>query len=399
VRLFRLLSPPIHDRDEAMKQVRHMLILLAVASFMGFQVWRGIFNNFAVEVAGIDASQMGVIQGVREIPGLLAFLVAALLIVMREQTLAFASVICMGVGVALTGFFPDFAGLLLVTLLMSFGFHYYETVNQSLTLQHIPKKDTPLFLGQMRAYSGVAGVAGLVVVYGLSSVLGYEILLLGAGLLMVTLVLFSIVKFPKVKERVQQRKGIVLRKKYGLFYALTFLSGARRQIFIAFAVFLLVSKHAFTVKEVTLLFLANSLLTIFAGPLIGRLVQRRGERFVVMLEYSGLLFVFMGYTLLDSRWALAGLYLLDHVFFNMSIAIRTYFQKIAEPADLAPSMGVSLTINHIAAVVVPPVGGLLWLIDFRYTFYLGVALAFCSLLVATRIQTPTDLEVPSSNSY
>jgi predicted MFS family arabinose efflux permease len=237
-----------------------------------------------------------------------------------------------------------------------------------------------------------------VVVFLLSKWLSYTMLLLLAGAVMIGVVVFVAITFPHIRPRVKQRKGIGLRRRYWLFYTLTFLSGARRQIFVAFAVFLLVANHAFTVREIALLFLVNSFITMFLGPLIGRLIQSRGERYVVMLEYSGLLFVFLGYTMADSRWLLIMLYLLDHIFFNMSIAIRTYFQKIADPADVAPSMAVSFTINHIAAVLIPPLGGLLWLVDFRLTFYLGVVLSMCSLVFATQIRFPSKTETAPSST-
>lgn len=378
--------PRIEDTDEQMRAVRHFLILLGVSSFLGFQVWRGVFNNFAVERAGVDAGQMGMIQGLREVPGFLALLVVYLLLLVREQTLAWVSAAIMGVGVALTGLFPSYGGILATTLLMSFGFHYFETVSQSLGLQHVPKDRAPLFLGQLRAWSGLAGMSGLAAVWLLSKALDYRELLLGAGAVMALAAVWAWRRFPNFVERVPQKRKMVLKRRYWLYYTLTFLSGARRQIFVAFAVFLLVERHGFGVREIAGLFLLNNLITLFVAPAIGRLVQRAGERFVVMLEYSGLILVFFGYTVADARWMLVALYLLDHVFFNMSIAIRTYFQKIADPADVAPSMAVGFTINHIAAVVIPPLGGLAWSYDFRLTFYLGMLLAAVSLVFGSRIR-------------
>ena len=149
----------------------------------------------------------------------------------------------------------------------------------------------------------------------------------------------------------------------------------------------MVERFAFTVQEITLLFIANNVVNYFLSPMIGRAIVRFGERKVLSLEYASLILVFLAYAAADSKLLVAVLYILDHIFFNFAIAIRTYFQKIADPQDIAPSMAVGFTINHIAAVILPAAGGILWMIDYRLTFVGGALLAFCSLLAVQRIHT------------
>jgi predicted MFS family arabinose efflux permease len=192
---------------------------------------------------------------------------------------------------------------------------------------------------------------------------------------------------PTRQDLTPQRKQMVFRARYWLFYVLTFMAGARRQIFIAFAVFLLVKRFEFTVQEVTLLFVFNNGVNYFLSPLIGKAIIRYGERKVLSLEYAGLIVVFISYATVESRWIVALLYVLDHIFFNFAIAIQTYFQKVGDPADIAPSMAVGFTINHIAAVVLPAVGGMLWMIDYRIPFLAGAAMAGVSLLLVQKIKT------------
>jgi predicted MFS family arabinose efflux permease len=169
------------------------------------------------------------------------------------------------------------------------------------------------------------------------------------------------------------------------------MAGARRQIFIAFAVFLLVKRFEFTVQEVTILFVFNNGINYFLSPLIGKAIIRHGERKVLSLEYAGLIVVFISYATVESRWVAALLYVLDHIFFNFAIAIQTYFQKVGDPADIAPSMAVGFTINHIAAVVLPALGGMLWMIDYRIPFLAGAAMASVSLLLVQKIKTEPGL--------
>jgi MFS family permease len=386
--LRNFLFPVYEETGHDGRQIRSMLIMLSMVSFMSHQMWRSVFNNFAVEVAGINAAQMGIIQSVREIPGFLALLVIFVIIFIQEQYLAFLSLALMGLGILLTGFFPDFGGLIFTVLLMSVGFHYFETVNQSLTLQHIPKSETPRFMGQIRSYSSLGDIFGFVAVLALLTFLPYKYIYLIAGLLVIAVVAYGFWRYPLFPPKVVQRKKMILRKRYWLYYLLTFLSGARRQIFTAFAVFLMVQKFGFSVKSITLLFLINSIINMFWAPLIGRMVDQFGERVVISIEYVGLIFVFAGYAFTQSVVVVAALYIFDHLFFNMSLAIRTYFQKIADPADIAPTMAVGFTINHIAAVVIPVTGGLIWMIDYRYTFLLGAFLALASLISAQFVKTP-----------
>ncbi|MEE4235398.1 MAG: MFS transporter, partial [Anderseniella sp.] len=118
---------------------------------------------------------------------------------------------------------------------------------------------------------------------------------------------------------------------------------------------------------------------------IGNLIIRIGERRVLILEYIGLIGVFMAYAFVNNPWIAAGLYLIDHAFFAMAIAMKTYFQKIADPADIAPTAGVAFTINHIAAVFIPVLFGLMWLKHPSWVFMAGAAMACVSLLLSLLI--------------
>ena len=155
--------------------------------------------------------------------------------------------------------------------------------------------------------------------------------------------------------------------------------GARRQIFMAFAVFLLVKRFEYSVQEVTILFVVNNIIRYYLSPMIGKSIVRFGERGVLSLEYASLVIIFLAYAFTDSRVLAAFLYILDHIFFSFAMAIKTYFQKVADPRDIAPSMAVGFTINHIAAVVLPALGGFLWMLDYRIPFIAGACMSAVSL--------------------
>jgi hypothetical protein len=363
------------------------LVVLTIASIAGLQIWRTLFNNFAVEMAYLEGNHIGVIQSVREIPGFLALLAIFVIMIIREHRLSALSILTLGLGVALTGFFPTYTGLIFTTLLMSFGFHYYETTNQSLTLQYFNHEISPWVFGKLRSYAAATNIVIGIIIFALSTILTYLQLYLILGLLIIGAGIWALMQNPTRRDILPQRKKMVFRKKYGLYYFLTFMAGARRQIFIAFAVFLLVKKFEYSVQEVTILFIFNNAINFFLTPLIGKAIMRHGERKVLTLEYGTLIAVFVAYAYVDAKWIVTILYIIDHIVFNFSIAIRTYFQKIGDPRDIAPSMAVGFTINHIAAVVIPAVGGIVWMVDYKIPFLAGAVMSMISLAAVQLIRT------------
>jgi hypothetical protein len=368
------------------------LTLLVVVATVGHQAWRTLLNNFAVDQIGISGLQMGLVQSLREVPGFLTFLVVYVLLIVKEHRLSAYSVILFGIGIIMTGLFPSFQGLLFTTFLMSLGFHYFETTRQSLILQYFNKRQAPVVLAKWRSLSAIANIGigvTLWLVFRLTDLpmsLVYTVL----GSLIIIIGFYSTFKDPADKDLPIQHKKIVIRKKYWLFYALNFLSGARRQIFVVFAVFMLVQKYNFTVWEISALFVINNLITWIVSPYIGKAINRFGEKKMLSVEYIFLILVFLGYAVFEFKYVAASLYVIDHIFFNFSIGIHTFFQKTADPKDIAPSMAVSFSINHISAVVIPAIGGMLWMLNWQIPFIAGAGLAILSLVLVQKINIPED---------
>lgn len=370
------------------------LLILTLCATGGLQAWRTLFDNFAVQVIGLDGHHIGIIQSLREVPGFLALLVVYVLLFVKEHKLAALSILFLGLGVCLTGLYPSFYGLIATTVLMSFGFHYFETMNQSLTLQYFSQLDSPVVFGLLRSRAAACNVLVAMFFLSFSQIMSFKAMYLSFGLPIIVVAIFAFMQNPSKVDIPIQHKQMIYRHKYWLFYLLTLLAGARRQIFIAFAVFLLVKKFNYSINEVAALFLLNNIINYFLSPFIGRCIVRFGEHKVLSLEYGALIMVFIGYALVEDKYIAALLYILDHVFFNFAIGIKTFFQKIADPKDIAPSMAMGFTINHIAAVLLPVAGGLLWLIDYTIPFYAGAALSLVSLGVVQLI--PAQLKKHST---
>jgi hypothetical protein len=374
------------------------LIVLTIASTVGLQSWRTLFNNFAVDVARLNGQQVGIIQSLRELPGFLTLLVVFVIRIVAEHRLSSLSVLLLGLGVAITGFFPSYLGLALTTVIMSFGFHYYETTNQSLTLQYFNQDTAPWVFGKQRSYAAASSVGIGLAIWGLDRWFGYMGTYLSIGGLIACIALWGFSQNPTHSDTVMQHKKMIFRRKYWLFYFLTFMAGARRQIFATFAVFLLVVKFDYSVGDITLLFVLNNIINYFVTPWLGRGIIRYGERRVLSLEYSSLIAIFVTYAFTGSRVVVAFLYVFDQILFNFSIAIRTYFQKVGDPKDIAPSMAVGFTINHIAAVALPALGGAIWLIDYRWVFLAGAAMSLISLAAVQCIRLPGPVTAATGSS-
>ena len=366
------------------------LIVLTICSTAGLQCWRTLFDNFSVNVVGLDGNHIGLLQSVREIPGFLALLVTYVILVIKEHKLSALSILFLGGGVLLTGFLPSLSGLIFTTMIMSFGFHYYETTNQSLTLQYFDKNTSPIVFSTQRSYAAAANIVVGILIFIIAPFLEYKTIYILFGGLICICGLWAFTQNPVKQNMVPQRKKIFLKKKYWLFYFLTFMAGARRQIFIAFAVFLLVKKFGFSVQDITLLFLLNNIINLFLNPMIGKFILKYGERKLLSIEYFFLIFIFISYAYVDSKLIVGVLYVMDHVFFNFATGIKTYFQKIANPRDIAASAAVGFTINHIAAVVLPVIGGALWMVDYKIPFMAGAFFSLISLCLVQMIRTTPD---------
>lgn len=381
-------SPLDYLKPEVWRTPEGCLIILAAAMPLSFATWMSLLNNFAIERAQFGGEEIGILQSLREIPGFLAFTVVFLLLAMKERTLAFVSLIILGVGTAVTGVYDSIIGLYITTVIMSIGFHFYETMQMSLTLQWVSKEETPKALGRQTSARSIASLIAYGIIWLFLEFLELDyawIYAIGGGLT-IAVMLFVWTAFPEYKGPEEQHKTMIIRKRYWLYYALTFMGGARRQIFVVFAGFLMVQKFGYDAATITALYLLNHVFSIWLAPKIGGYIAKWGERNTLIFEYVGLIIVFIGYALTESAWVAASLYVIDHMFFAFAIAQKSYFQKIADPKDIASTAGVSFSINHIAAVFIPALFGIyLWDVWPGLVFLAGAAMAVVSLILSFNV--------------
>lgn len=378
------IANPYSFGSQASREARPVLRLLVVAGFFlsfGFNTWNAMFNNFAADVLRLDAGQVGWIQSLREIPGLMGFVLGFIVLFVPEMRLVGFCVTLLGGGLLLMSGAKDYASLLVATMIMSIGFHFFDSSNASLVLTYTSKDDAPKTMGILASIGAAAAVAGTLVILTLAKPLGYrQLLYLIGALTLAGGLIVTVLGRQGATEKVERK--VVFRRRYWLYYLLTFLMGSRRHIFSTFAIFLLVTEHGVTVEQSAALFLVNSVITTLTYPQIGRLVARYGERLILAVNFALLALIFIGYAYIAWLPALVLFFVADNILFGFSLALNTYFQKIAAtPEEITSNVSMGQTINHLSAVFVPALGGLLWkLYGYQVTFLAGTAIVLVGLV-------------------
>ncbi|MDA0711544.1 MAG: MFS transporter, partial [bacterium] len=333
-----------------------------------------------VERLNIEAHHLGYVEAMREVPGFMNAFFVALMVRFAPPIVASVSLMIMGVGIMAYSQVDSIAMLAVYSIVWSIGFHCWIPMEQSMSLLFSPEGKKGKWLGQLRSVNSVAWLGSILVCKLSYDFVGYGALFVMAG--MATIGGGIAILFVSRRRPLQER-SFVLKRRYGLFYALNFLQGLRKQMFITFAIFALVKIHGMPVHTTMILVLINqTLITLFA-PTMGRWVDRFGERVMLSASYVGLACVFFGYAVVTHRPTLYVLYCIDNIIFFGGIALTTYLHKIAPPGDLKPSLAMGVTMNHIAAVISPLVGGLVWYhFGYQIIFFSGAVLALISLVVS-----------------
>ncbi|RME38293.1 MAG: MFS transporter [Thermoflexia bacterium] len=394
---------------------------------MGYRIWESTFNNFAVQEVWVQAAQIGLVHAIREIPGLLGFVGGFLALALTEVRLANLSLALMGVGILTTAWVGRFPSLVGAALLMSTGFHFFMPANSAYVLLSVGPEEAPRVLGKLGSLGAAASVVGTLVIFATLERWGYRSLFRAAGLgvLVVGLILLALGQQPAGARR--ERRRAPLRRQYWLYYTLQVLFGSRRHIFTTFAVYLLVRTYGVTAQTLTLLYLLNSLMGTYLNQTFGKIVARFGERSVLTVNFTLLALIFVGYLLVPQAqelsgvavripalavgdWVffpamdaspalmvLLGLFIADNVLFNLSFALECYFQKIAlHPGEITPNVALGQTFNHVAAVIVPVVGGLLWeTVGYQATFLAGIGIALLCLGLTQWMRVPCPAASPA----
>lgn len=372
---------------------------LALAAFglnFGFGIYFSGFNPFIVEEIGVKPYQLGYIEALREVPGLLNAFYAAFMMYIAAPLVGGFSLVVMGLGLGTYSQVSTVLGVIVCSEIWSLGFHCWLPLQSSMALAFSEGPNKGKWLGQLKTVEGMATLSGAGLFFIVANQTTYQTMFVVAGvaIAMGGIAIFQASKASKNLEAKKQSRFLI-KRDYWLYYVLTFLQGCRKQIFITFAIFVLVREYHISRQTVAALFFINTLVALFAAPLIGMAIDRFGERKLLSISYFVLIFVLIGYGIFKNVKALYLLYCLDNLFFIGAIALTTYLNKIALPEDIRPTLSMGVTTNHIAAVITPLVGGTVWQALGRYdvVFYAAAVVAVMSLIMTQFIRVKTERKI------
>lgn len=374
--------------DESPAELRRDWNLLSAAVFLfafGFAIYSGVFINDITEVLHIRPVQMGTLESLREIPGLLAVGIAGAVAAFSETKIGAVCLLFSAIGVAATGYVHTFAGLVAVTVFWSFFMHQWFTSSSGIPLALARGEDSGKHLGRMGAIGAFGTMLAFLLLRPLAGHVPYPyyflvsaVFILAAGMLLLPM---------SARGTTANRPRLLFRREYGLYYGLSFLEGCRRQIFSTFAIFALVQVCRTPLPQIATLMLLNAAVSFVVAAPIGRLIDRVGERRMMTFYYIAIALAFSGYALTTHVVILKGLYILDNVLFSFGVSITTYFNKVVRPGEMMPSLAMGQTMNHVAAVIIPITGSLLWSrFGYHAPFWAGVAAALVSLVLTQAIR-------------
>lgn len=392
------------DAALAAHRKRSMFFLCLAVAGVSFtmMVQMGLNANFLVEDIGINGQQMGRIEAARETCGIIAFAVLAVLSGFAEPLVGAAMLALMGLGLGSYAFVPkEYTWVILLSLVWSQGLHVWMPLPSSMAMGLAEKGRTGFRLGQLSAAGSVGSFLGLGVAFILNQMhfpMRPMYLVAGGASILAALACLGIpnrIKTPGPK--------LVFRKKYSLYYLLSFLEGWRKQIFLSFSAFLLVKVYHVPLATMLGLWAAVQVLVYFSSPRVGKLIDRIGERKILFFYYTIMICIFVGYAFLPSWQSnqakavqirtvlLYSLFVLDGAFFIFATALTTYVNRIAPQNEHTATLSVGVAMNHVAAVTMPFVGGILWEYNPMWTFLIGTVAAILSIVATSFIPRRTEL--------
>ena len=386
------------------KMPRELKLFVGASLMMGiaYSIYDATFNNYINARFLLTGFQRSFLELPRELPGVLVVFVSALLWFLCSRRLgAFALVLGVG-GTLLIGFVSSTYAIMTICLFVySLGQHLFMPLASSIGMELAHTGKTGRRLGQLNSIRNFAAVLGSFLVFLGFRYLGFtfqfSFILIAIGLAVAAILMFAM-KPDAVKKPATFLK---LQKEYRLFYILNILSGSRKQIFITFAPWVIVTVFKQPTETIATLLTIGGIIGILFQPILGRAIDRYGERLTLQLEACFLVVVCFGYGfskfLFPPNTAfllICGFYLLDQMLFSVGMARSMYIKKIAlDESHVQPALTAGVTIDHVFSISIALLGGVIWnLFGFQYVFLLGILIAVINFIATSFIRIPAHVD-------
>jgi len=384
----------------------YMIIVALTGLALGLS--DSVFSNYFRDAYGVDALQRGWIELPREAPGIISVLILSGLAFMGNLKLALIAQALSIVGILALGLLePPFALMLVFLFINSMGMHLFMPLYDSIGMSLAQKGDYGTVMGRFNGVrTAFAMLAGILVFIGFRSgffsfttpiVMNFII----AGVLL-TGVFVLLLYISRHMEDIKSAKSrFVFRKKYGKFYLLALLFGARKQIMYVYGPWVLIELLDFGADNMALLIIAGSAIGIFFIPLVGRWIDKYGTGNIMLVEAGIFLAIYLGYGVISAGlhdgWLMGigvvvGMAVAVNIADRMTIQfgmVRTiYMRSIAvEPEDVTPTLATGMAMDHVLSIASAIVCGWLWWeLGPQYVFVFAGVLAAANMAVAVSIK-------------
>ncbi len=393
------MQNPFQQRADAAKIWTANLIQLACTVFLvrfGQGLLAAASTNFFVDVLGLSGKQVLWLNGIREIPGLFLIFIAALLVRLPLSRRAALAVILMGTGYSLYAVANSYASLIAAVLIASFGFHNWGPLNSSLGLSLTTKENSGRVLGSLGAVGSLAAIVGMGTLALLSTRLPLRAFI-GVGGMMMVVGGIIVSRLPTNLGGVKKdQPRLLLKRRYWLYYVLTFFEGCRTQVFGSFGTLVLVQNYGLEAGQISLILLASAVVNLFIVPRFGRLIDCVGECKTLTYGYLGMALCFAIYATAHNVWALAAAFIGIQLLVTLTMGLSTYVNRIALPGELTPTLTAGVSFNHISSVSISFVAGTLlslWGYETLSWIIVGLIMLSVPFAMALKIKAPTPQSV------
>ena len=383
---------------------RDLLLFLAASALLGVShsIDASVFNNFLSDTFGMTVSQRTLLEFPRELPGFLVVFVSGALLFLGDVRIAAAANIIAAVGMLGLGYLSfDFGVMIIWMTLYSMGQHLYMPVSSSIGMNLADKNNMGKVLGRINGVNTAAYLVTSLVTALLFRLVkvNYKVAFtFGAAAFVISAILIFTMTPHRVKGA---RFKIILRREYSLYYWLSVIYGARKQIFVTFGPWVLIKVFSQGVSTFAMLGFAIAAIGMFFKPYVGYLIDKKGERFVLAGEAIILICICTLYaTAKTIAWGTGfaelalyitcGCYVVDQLLNAVGMARATYLKKIAlEPSDVSPTLSMGVSVDHLVSMIVPWLGSFVWNIyGYEYVFMAGACIALANLILTRKIRIP-----------